>query len=125
MASRHQPPVTITNELVAIRLMMGVRGSRAYPAINPIVPAMIMYFSFWALGRLLGLNRSMTLILEREGPALIRIKTQLPVYRFEPPQPSSMSGQSGVSPTSWLLGRMTCDETGPDAILMEPGEIIQ
>jgi len=38
----------------------------------------------WALGRLLGRNRSVTLVLEREGPALTRIKTRLPVYRFEP-----------------------------------------
>jgi len=39
----------------------------------------------WAwVGQLLGRNRSVTLILEREAPALTRIKTRLPVYRFDP-----------------------------------------
>ncbi|MCH7615000.1 MAG: hypothetical protein IH978_04570 [Nitrospinae bacterium] len=38
----------------------------------------------WRWGRLLGRNRSVMLILEREGPALTRIKPRLPVYRFEP-----------------------------------------
>src|SRR5437763_14394395 len=38
-ASRHQPPLTITNELVQIRLMMGVRGFSEYPATTPIKPA--------------------------------------------------------------------------------------
>jgi len=42
------------------------------------------YLRDWALGRLLGRNHSVTLILEREGPALTRIKTRVPVYRFEP-----------------------------------------
>jgi len=37
-----------------------------------------------ALRRLLRLNRSVTLILEREGPRLTPVKTRLPAYRFEP-----------------------------------------
>jgi retron-type reverse transcriptase len=37
-----------------------------------------------ALRRLLRLNRSVALILEREGPSLTPVKRRWPVYRFEP-----------------------------------------
>lgn len=38
----------------------------------------------WALRRLLRLNRSVVLILEREGPCLTPVKPRWPDYRFEP-----------------------------------------
>lgn len=41
-------------------------------------------FGRWALRRLLCLNRSVALILEREGPSLTSVKPRLPAYRYEP-----------------------------------------
>ena len=43
---RIQPPVTITNELVEIRLMIGVMGFKPYPIISPITPTITSIFNF-------------------------------------------------------------------------------